>query len=415
MLDFNSVIDFLDNINLSKENCALERFEISKIAFEKLGFCVDPQKVILVAGTNGKGTTSATLAALLESAGYKVGLYTSPHLVKVNERIKVDFKDISDEDFVDSFSFVKENLGGVEISQFEYFTFIACHHFFVREKVDYVVFEVGLGGLYDATNVIPHNMCVITKLGFDHEKYLGNTIESIAENKFGIINNPADQVVVYLDFKNPSVEEILFRKNAKRFVKNIDFKYEVDAEQQPPVFYIKTAFGKAKLALPGYRACENTALAITTFAELGFNVSENMEAISSVKWPGRMDSINVRNRRVYLSGDHNPQGIDSLIEILQYYEYEKIHFIVGIAIDKDFGKILEKLSTIPRSEIYLTETAFKPRAICDYGEWLDKCKRADKDRVALLRWVVENASQNDIVVVTGSLYLVGDILQLYKA
>lgn len=411
MLDFSSVIDFLDRINLSKENCALDRFEISKIAFEKLGFDVDPKKVILVAGTNGKGTTSTTLATLLKSAGYKVGLYTSPHLVKVNERIKVNFKDISDEDFIDSFVFVKKNLGEIEISQFEYFTFIACYYFFVREKVDYAVLEVGLGGVYDATNVVPHDTCVISKLGFDHEKYLGNTIESIAENKFGIINNPINQTVVYLDFKNPSVEAILFRKNAKRFVKNIDFEYEVNVEHQPPVFYIKTAFGKAKLALPGYRACENTALAITVFAELGFNPLENLSAISAVKWFGRMNSINLGNRKVYLSGDHNPQGIDSLFELLKYYKYKKIHFIVGIAVDKDFTKILEKLSTVPRSKIYLTETAFKPRVLCDYGEWLNKCERADKDRTALLRWVTENASPVDMVVVTGSLYLVGDILK----
>lgn len=413
-MTYSEVLAFLESINLSKENCALNRFKITEKAFNLLNLCIDPNKIILVAGTNGKGTTSATLGTLIEAAGKNVGLYTSPHLVSINERIKVNFEDISEAEFIEAFEFINEKCHGIRISHFEYLTLMACYYFFIVKNVDYAIFEVGLGGLYDATNVIPHNMCIISKLGFDHEKYLGNTIESIAENKFGIINNPASQIVVYIPFENKSIGGLLRQKNPKKIVQSIDSSYFIRYENMEPTFYIKTKFGTAKLALIGERAVENTALALTAFNELGFNVNKFLENISGVKWPGRMSKIIVYNKQIYLSGDHNPQGIKSLINLLKFYKYNKIYFIVGIAVDKDYDQILSDLSNVKGAEIYITETAFKPRAISDYGDWLKKCSGFNNNWEHLLSEIVKKTNNDDMIVCTGSLYLIGDILKRYS-
>lgn len=384
-------------------NTAIQKFNRAKKAFELTNIHVDPSKIILVAGTNGKGSTSAMLAHLLRSASKRVGLYTSPHLVKINERINLA-EDITNDEFVESFEYAHSL--GLELSHFEYLTIMACHHFFIRNHVDYAIFEVGCGGLYDATNAIPHNTCVITKIGFDHEDLLGHTIEAIAGNKFGIIDRSGStkQKVIHMPFNNKSVEELATKYDAI-FVKSCDFEMHVSDQNE---FSLETKYGRAKLALPGRRACENAALALTAFCELGYNPSTYMDSLHDVKWPGRMSSIKLFGKTVFVSGDHNDQGIDSLLDILKTCSYENIHIVVGIAKDKAYEDMLNKLAQVRNSRVYLTETTCKPRLIEDYGEWLSKCTAYDKDWINLIKTI--DASSNDMILITGSLYLVGSAM-----
>lgn len=407
-MQYQEIINFLEkHTGISKENCAIERFQITKLAFEKIKCEIAPSKVIIVAGTNGKGTTSMTLAHLLaQIPNNHVGLYTSPHLISVNERIKYAcngvFNDISNDDFVEAFNYV--HALGIELSHFEYLTLMAVYYFFIKHSVDYAIFEVGLGGKYDATNVIPHNTCIITKLGMDHEKYLGYTIESIAENKFGIINNSkhASQTVIHTEFPNENVNKIAANINAK-FIKACNFQMQVQNND----FYVCTKYGTAKLALPGLRACENTALALTAFNTLGYNPALYLSTIKDVKWPGRMETVYIHGQKTMLSGDHNEQGIDSLIEILKHYKYQNVHFIVGIAIDKHYDIMLEKLLGIPNSHVYLTETPYKTRYIDDYGIYKKRCTAYSTDWKKL--WLTIPKSAGDLIVITGSLYLIGKV------
>lgn len=396
---YNEILEFLGG--LSSENCAIERFNLTKFAFDYMYKNVDPEKIILVAGTNGKGTTSATLTALLRFAGKKVGLYTSPHLVSVNERINCG-NDITNEEFERAFDYVHKNAekSGIKLSHFEYLTLMAYYHFFVENSVDYAVFEVGLGGLYDATNVIPHKTCVLTKIGFDHERYLGNKLTDIAKNKFGIIQNNSGQKVIHLPF-DKEVKKLTDDIEAT-FVECCQFDMFVDDEFS---FAIETKYGKAKLALLGKRACENTALALTVFDELGYDPSKYLDCLAKVKWPGRMEKVVIDGRQVFLSGDHNEQGVDSLIEILSHFDYSNVHFIVGIANDKNYHEMLKKLSSVANGQIYLTETPYKTRPIKEYGEWLKNCAAYDANWEKLLNIIPKN--DEDLVIITGSLYLVG--------
>lgn len=405
---YKEVINFLENkTGLSKENCALDRFNITKLAFEMMHCKIDPSKVIIVAGTNGKGTTSMTLAHLLaQTPNNHIGLYTSPHLVNINERIKYAINgvltDISDDEFVEAFDYV--HAFGLELSHFEYITMMAVYYFFIKHSIDYAIFEVGLGGTYDATNVIPHNTCIITKLGMDHEKHLGSTIESIAQNKFGIINNCGNQrqTVIHTKFPCLNIQEMAETIDAK-FVQACDFKMHVGNG----FFYVYTKYGTAQLALQGMRGCENTALALTAFDVLGYNPANYIDSLKDVKWPGRMEATYINGKKVMLSGDHNEQGIDSLIEILQHYKYQNIYFIVGIATDKHFDIMLDKLLNIPRAYVYLTETPYKTRTIDDYGDFKNRCAAYDKNWKKLLDQIP--ATDKDLIVITGSLYLIGKV------
>lgn len=404
-MNYNKIVQFLENsTGVSKENCAQERLDITKLAFERM-YQVDSKKVIVVAGTNGKGSTCATLAHLLKSAGNEVGLYTSPHLSKINERIKYNSCDISDNDFCEAFEYVHSF--NIPLSHFEYLTLMACYHFFKKYNVNYAIFEVGLGGTYDATNVIPHDTCIITKLGLDHENYLGHTIEEIAKNKAGIINSPG-QTVIHAHFDHENVYKIIHSRDA-RFIESCSFQMQTKETSKIPEFILQTKYGNAKLALPGKRACENTALALTAFEYLGYNPSLYLKELQNVNWPGRMEQVNIDGINLFLSGDHNGQGIDSLLEILEHYRYNRVHFIVGIANDKNYNAMLDKLSNVKNSKIYLTQTPYKTRYIKDYGKWTDICQKSNPNWYSLFRDILPDIHSDDIAIITGSLYLIGDV------
>ena len=411
-MNYTEIIKRLDNEIPFKRKDSLDS-KIEKVAnvINKMQVDLDPSKTIVVAGTNGKGTTSMTLAHLLTAYEKSVGLFTSPHLIRINERIKIGhqmlFDDISDEDFTEAFNYVYDISN--DLSYFEYLTCMACYHFFIKHNVDYAVFEVGLGGTYDSTNAIPHDTCVLTKLGIDHEEHLGSTIGSVAVNKFGIINNSGSrrQTVVHLPFQTEEIR-LLSQKYDGDFIESCEFGMDVERGTTTK-FFINTKYGRSELAIQGKRACENTALALTALNALGFDPREKFAALRSVNWPGRMEHALIDGYNVMLSGDHNPQGIDSLLEIISYYDYDDIYFIVGIACDKDFNSILQKLHEIQNSHLLLTETPVKTRMLADYGSWINKCGHAHQDWRVLLNKIPR--SERTVIIITGSLYLVGAVKQ----
>jgi dihydrofolate synthase/folylpolyglutamate synthase len=383
---------------------------------EKLHLRINPNKVIVVAGTNGKGSTCATLQTLLIAAGKQVGFFSSPHLVRINERIRLNGKNISNPDFRKVFN--KIHSYADDLSHFEYLTLIAVYYFFELKNVDFAVFEVGLGGTLDAVNAIPHNISVITKLGFDHEKTLGYSLPEIASNKFGIISS--NNKVFHSKFYDSEVKELAEKISFAQFallVEAFPYDCEVDVSGKYPVFFIKTPFGKFKMNLQGERAAENTALAITVFDYLvgRQNTSKFLPAISKVKWPGRMQKISYKGRDIFLSGDHNPQGIKSLCDILEFYNFEKVHFVIGVCNDKKHNEMLEQLANIDGSCVYLTETPEKTLPVLDYDEKFRKlAKFISSNPIETLETALSAANRNDLIVVTGSLYLVGKILKSFR-
>jgi dihydrofolate synthase/folylpolyglutamate synthase len=372
---------------------------------------INQEKVILVAGTNGKGTVCATLQTLLVEAGKNVGLFTSPHLKKINERIKFNGVDVTDDEFCRLFEDVHSLVSEYNLTYFEYLTLMAAYYFFLRRKneTDFAIFEVGLGGTHDSTNAIPHSTSVIAKLGMDHENILGDSICDIARDKFGIIAE--GNTVFHMGFPS-EVEEVSnhYRKIAK-FVRACECSMRVDVSGKYPSFFILTPLGEYEMSLPGRRAMEDIALALTVFDYLTPQAAKHAHAISQVQWPGRMEKAIYNGREIFLSGDHNPQGVKSLLDLLIYYRYARIHFVVGICHDKNHGEMLDRLANFPNAILYLTETTEKTLPVYQYDEkFLKMARCVAADPMDALNAAVVNATSADMIVATGSLYLVG----LYK-
>jgi dihydrofolate synthase/folylpolyglutamate synthase len=380
-------------------------------AREQISFPQDRSRVILVAGTNGKGSVARCLDTLLRASGYRVGLFTSPHLVTMRERIRIDGRPVTESEFVELFVKVKPTADSLGLTHFEILTLMAAKSFFDPvNPLDWFIFEIGMGGLWDPTNAIPHSSCVITALGMDHQEFLGDTIEKIATQKFGIVGQGA--IVAHAPFPNRAVAEQAKRLSLdlpSRWVECIPHELRV---MEGPEFQLHCADGVGVLGLPGPRGAANSALAVTLLGELGFSRAKLLAHLHKVQWPGRMQRIetNISRAQVYLSGDHNLQGMESLIELLQYYPRRRILALVGIAATKNSQGMLEQLLRVPDLELFLTSPPFKSRPLESYGEFLQKAKGSRQDPWEAFQSVAKEAKAGDLVLVTGSLYLIGDIL-----
>lgn len=375
---------------------------------------IDPEKVIIVAGTNGKGTTCACLERLLISAKQQVGFYSSPHLVETTERIRTNGVKISKEVFVNTFDKLKSLIDKYELTHFEALTLMTGDIFFAQNKLDYAIFEVGLGGTFDATNAYPHVTSVITSLSLDHTNILGNSLLDVAKNKFGIVQNHNQVIHTIFPSELIPLKKLTEEKTQSNWFAALPYSMEVEKTDQEPNYILKSNWGSAYLSLLGNRAVENANLALTIFFKLGFDPKKHMASLAHVYWPGRMQKITWPNALcpIYLSGDHNPAGMQSLIEILNNFRYNQLHLIVGIGVDKDAEEMLGVLLKLDHIKLYLTETPFKGRKLSSYSErFLQAAKDQDVDAIALLNRVSIAAKPDDLIIVTGSLYLVGKVLQ----
>ncbi|MEQ1877566.1 MAG: hypothetical protein ABL958_13055 [Bdellovibrionia bacterium] len=379
-----------------------------------------PEKIIIVAGTNGKGSVCATLETLLTAAGERVGLYTSPHLIEMTERFRIGGRDIDEALFCDTFEAVEEDVSYMGLTHFEMLTVMAAHIFASGKftlPVDRIILEVGMGGLWDATNAIPHGACVITKLGIDHRYFLGKTLPEIAANKFAVVPTSTEigrsALVVHtkLPKEVSALAEEIKKKTASRWIEAETGKLNASPG---PKYEISTKWGSAEIALAGERGLENTMTALTMFEQLGYDPAQFLGALKNVRWPGRMELAAETPVPIYLSGDHNEQGAQSLLELLPNYPRKHLHVLAGIGSDKDFEKMLSLFESIPESSLYLTETPFKGRKIGEYGEWTKRAKGAWADPAQAFSEVLARARPGDAVLVTGSLYLVGAIRLLLK-
>jgi dihydrofolate synthase/folylpolyglutamate synthase len=382
-------------------------------------------RLIHVAGTNGKGSTVVMIANVLRSAGYSTGTYISPHLYRNTERMTIDGKEISEEDFVkysmEVFDMVKlmGEQGLEEPTQFEMYTAMAFLYF-ERKKVDFAVIEAGLGGRFDATNVMDPMLSVITSISYDHTEILGDSIEKIAYEKAGIIKKGSAVVMYPQLFPEAAavIEEVCREKKAtlvkadeavimpKDYSPNgqvIDFKY-LD-------FDIKDM----KLPLIGDHQLKNTAVALTAIAELdrmGHAVSTEAvrKGIETVKWPCRLSIVSTEPL-ILIDGAHNEDGIDSLYNALtKYFNSRKIIFVIGMLKDKDYGYAIRKLmpiahyavATEPLSERSLSayEMAEALRPYCSSAS-------AEPDIAKAIEKAVELYDEDSMICICGSLYLAG--------
>lgn len=378
-MQYNEVLTKLNSQGMFYIDLGLDRI---KSVLNKFDNPQDKLKCIHVAGTNGKGSTCTMLASILQEAGFKVGLYTSPHIFEYTERIKINNIEISKEDFTSFFEKVIET--GIHLTEFEILTVI-MFLYFEKNKVDYVVLETGMGGRLDATNVIKENICsVITQIDLDHTDRLGKTKDEIAYEKAGIIK-PNCPVITSMGY-----EEIRDKAD------------ELDSMFIMVSPYVPQDFTES-LTLKGVHQIENLSLVLTVINYCFKNIDENTikRGLTKVKNPCRFEFFPEKN--LIIDASHNPNGIKALKENLDtFYPSSKRRFIFGCLKNKDYETMMNILFQ-NGDEVYLNEFNY-PNA-CTYEELKSVCP------VKSIKYDNQELTPDKLNIICGSFYMIGDMLK----
>lgn len=385
-----------------------------------------------IAGTNGKGSTAAMLESILRHAGLRTGLYTSPHLERINERIAVNGGEISDADFAAAFARIRHAIeellaagpdaGGLAAHPtfFECVTAMAFDHF-ARKKLDFVVYEVGMGGRLDSTNIVQPEVAVITQIDFDHENYLGHSIEQIAAEKAGIIK-PGVPVVCAAG--RAEARAVIARRAAEANAPLVDID---DRTQAGPSRLKPMTSREAGISLhpslAGRFQLRNAlaaARAALQLRERGFEISDEAinVGIAQTRWPGRLERI-AENPDVYFDGAHNPAGARELLIFWdEALANRRIVLIYGAVRDKAVDEITGLL--FPRAAHVICTQPRSTRAIsaahlAEIGSHATRRCEAIADPGEALARALQLAGPDDVVFATGSLYLVGDLRRWWRA
>lgn len=386
-----------------------------------LGRLGDPQeelKFVHIAGSNGKGSTAAMLASVLAAAGWKTGLYTSPHLWRFHERFQVDGAPISDAGLADITARVLE--AAEDETEFELMTAIGMV-FFLRSQCDIVVLETGLGGRLDSTNIIPApEAAVITHIGLEHTQLLGNTVEQIAAEKAGIIKPGCDAVLYGQGQGVRAVaEDVCRRLEVPLTVTAPPRVLSAGLEGQTFTYRGK---GPYHISLLGEYQVHNAAVVLETVNVLrrrGWEIPEDalLRGLSQARWPGRLELAR-RAPDVLLDGGHNPQCMEALAQSLrELYPEKKLIFLTGVLADKDWTAMMEQL--LPLAREFYTITPDSPRAMpaAELAAWLEeqggKATPCESIGEGIDR-ALAAAGVQDAVCVTGSLYMIGEVRHLLE-
>jgi dihydrofolate synthase/folylpolyglutamate synthase len=436
LTNYDDAVRFL--LSLGRELASPQQARATKFGLENiraltthLGHPERKYHSVHVAGTNGKGSTAAMLASVLAAAGLRAGLYTSPHLARINERIRVAGREISDDDFAAALARIRRAIeellaSGALAAHPTFFECVTAMAFdeFARERVDFAVFEVGMGGRLDATNVIEPEVAVITQIAFDHENYLGHSIEEIAGEKAGIIKPGAWVVSAAEDPVARAVIRARAETQRARLIE-IDELFHVkqlgSAETQGSTRFeaVENYSGRVielTLPLPGRFQQRNALAALAAarlLAERGHKIDDDAIArgIANVRWPGRLERIGDRPA-VYLDGAHNPAGARELVAFWdENFAGVPIHLVYGALRDKPVDEICGLL--FPRAATVILTEPHQPRALSASVLASMTAHHASNidivpDPAAALERAVRRAAPEDAVFATGSLYLVED-------
>ena len=354
-------------------------------------------KSIHIAGTNGKGSTAHMLASVLQEAGFRTGLYTSPHLKDFRERIKINGKMISKNEVTD---FVKKNkivFEKIKMSFFEY-TVAMAFDYFAKSKVDIAIIEAGLGGRLDSTNIIQPEISIITNIGYDHINLLGNTLEKIAKEKAGIIKEKTPIIIGRTQFQTNAI----FKDFAKK--------------KNAPI-YFSSKKTKIKCDLTGHYQSENINTTIKTLNILDWkvnqeNITNGLNNINkNTNFQGRWQTL-CKNPLTICDTGHNEDGIKNIVKQIQSLKYNKIHFIFGTVNDKEIDNILKLL---PKKPIYYfceakIDRAFNSNKLKEkaikfnlHGEAYYSVSEAYKNAIS-------NSKKEDLIFIGGSTFVVAEVL-----
>jgi len=418
-MDYTQTLEYIHSVKWQGSKPGLERTR------ELLGKLGNPEKslrFVHIAGTNGKGSTAACIAAVLQEAGYRTGLYTSPYILRFNERMQVDGVHISDSELVRMTDEIRPYADAMADAptEFELITALAMKHFLYK-GCDIVVLEVGMGGELDSTNVIETpEVAVIAAIGYDHVKELGPTIEDIARAKSGIIKEGGD-VVIYGGAAQGVIEDAAARRGAR--LRKTDFtRISNERFSLGGISFGFTPYGEIRLPLIGSYQPKNAALAITALEvlrEKGYRIGDaDIKAgLALVRWAGRFEVLGLAPAFI-LDGAHNPQGIEATADSLRrYFGERKIVFIVGVMADKDVDPMIDTIA--PLAESFIAVRPDYPRAM-DVKTLAEKLSRHGipvfaRDTIGGgVAEAIGRAGEDGIVCALGSLYFSGDIRAAYS-
>ena len=391
-----------------------------KILLKQLGNPEKKLRCIHVTGTNGKGSVCAMLSSILASAGYKVGMYTSPHLKKFNERIRINDKLITDKEIVKLYLKVKPHVTNQTF--FEITTSMAFLYF-KEKKADFVVLEVGLGGRLDSTNVIKPLISIITNVGIEHTEYLGNTLEEIAYEKSGIIkegipvvtaaDGPALATIKKISNEKKSPLTIVNKNKIKIIKGNFNNKKNKNTFLKNNWSFDYGGYENMGLGLMGKFQVYNAAIAIEAVKTLknNYNIKISkknvINGLKNAKWAGRLQ---FSEKNVLIDCAHNPHGFKVLAEELKNFKYRQLIAVMGFSKDKDINSIAGIINPLS-DKIILTksrsEKAADPEIIKKYFSKNPIIINSTKDA---LNYAKKIAEKNDLILVTGSIYMVGEII-----
>ena len=435
-MKYNEAVRYLMTLGrelASPSQARAAKFDLNNIRMLAAGMG-DPQarfRSVHIAGTNGKGSTAAMMDAILRSAGYRTGLYTSPHLERINERIRVNGAEICDTEFAEAFSrlhaLIEKMLSTGELAAhptfFECVTAMALD-VFAREAVEFAVLEVGMGGRLDATNLVTPEVCAITQIAFDHENFLGHSIEQIAGEKAGIIKAG---VPVVSAAENPEARTVIRRKALEvgAPLVEIDAEYRMEIVARADGFYeamLSDPMGHERIllqpALPGRFQVRNAVTAVAAARILAakgvarINDRAIEDGISRVHWPGRLERVQ-ESPAVYFDGAHNPAGARELAAFWEEnFAGRQIYLVYGAVRDKAVDEVAGIL--FPRAAKVFITAARQPRAIsaealAEMTEHLAASVEVIPEAEEALDRALAAAGPADAIFVTGSLYLVGDL------
>lgn len=429
-MNYNEALDYIHNTN--KFGVVLGLENITKL-LDLMGNPQKDLKFIHVAGTNGKGSTSSYIATILKEADYEVGFFTSPFLEVFNERIRINNENIPNDDLAEVTEFTKVAVdkmlkeGFNHPTEFEVVTAIALEYY-KRKQVDFVILEVGMGGRYDSTNVIEKSLIsVLVPIAMDHIDVLGDTLEKIAYEKAGIIKENG-LVVSYPQEPEAKkvVEEVAKEKNAKLVTvptENLNIKEMNELGSKFDFKFKDYDFKDLQIRLIGKHQAFNASTAITTLltlkeeGEINLTEEQIRTGLEKARWMGRLELLKT-NPRFIIDGAHNMQGIEALKKTIdEVFEYDKLILGLGILADKDVENMIAEMAPVGDEIIVTTPNIFRAMKAEELGERIGKYNKnytVEPDIEKAIDLAIEKAGENDIILFSGSLYLIGDVRRYAK-
>ena len=423
-MNYEEAMEYIKKIGNFGSNYGLERTER---LLDILGNPHKKIKCIHVAGTNGKGSTTSIITSILMEEGFKVGMYTSPYLEEFEERIQINRENIKKEELAFYMKDVKKAVDEVikegysHPTEFEIITCLMFLYFYVK-KVDYAVIEVGLGGRLDSTNVIKPLVSVIASISLDHTNILGSSLKEIAREKGGIIKE--DIPLVLYPQEEESLNElknIAEEKNSKIYevkkddgelldiIKERDYYQKIKIKGKLDIYYLN-------LKLLGEHQILNCALAVKTVEVLskleGFKINNLKKGVENAKWKGRLEVLN-KKPTVVIDGAHNIQGIKSLTRnVTKYFKYNNLYLLIGILADKQVEEMINEIAPLSKKIIALTPNSDRAELSSELKKEIEKVNNnveSFESYEDAFKSILKVAKEEDLILVTGSLYMIGEM------